>query len=226
MGNKRKIKKNKMEPFAIKDCALIAIATGVKVQNLRELRDKLATIHPESIYYHFWGALLHPRFEEPEFNNDFASWVYHGLHDPILAERLAVIDPSDFSNIEDLRQELIEVIEERLYEIEIIPWAKSDQQFHFIRSHIVIFDTHRRISKPEDLAETLPAFSLSSLFYHFIDARRRTPDAVDDFRAWLLGFGDTYSALCSAIATIDPYFTTLAELRDRLSGLFKAYFGG
>ncbi|HIE48161.1 TPA: hypothetical protein EYP84_04665, partial [Candidatus Bipolaricaulota bacterium] len=80
-----------MKPFKVKDCTLIAIATGVQAQNLRELREKVETVHPGSIYYHFWGGMLHSRFEEPEFNNDFAAWVRHALHDPVLAERLAVI---------------------------------------------------------------------------------------------------------------------------------------
>jgi len=215
----------KVEPFAVKDCTLIAIATGIHAQNLRELKDKILTIHPGSIYYHFWGGLLNPRFEEPEFNNDFAAWVYHSLHDPILAERLAVIDPTRFSDIEELRHELIDVIEERLYEIEIVPWAKTDEQFHFIRSQIVVFDTHKRIVDPKELANVLPSMSLGSIFYHFIDARRRTEEKIDDFRAWLKGFGDTYSDLCHLISAIDPYFVTLTELRQALSHLFKQYFG-
>lgn len=44
------------EPFAVKDCALIAIGTGERAQNLRELRDRLLTTHPACIYHHFWGG--------------------------------------------------------------------------------------------------------------------------------------------------------------------------
>ena len=69
------------EPFAIKDCALVSIATGRRAQNLRELRDNIVTIHPGSIYYHFWGVLLRPSFDDPEYNNDFAVWVRHALND-------------------------------------------------------------------------------------------------------------------------------------------------
>ena len=213
-----------IQPFAVKDCTLIAIATGIKAQSLREMRDKLADIHSGSIYYHFWGSLLSPRFNEPEFNNDFASWSYHALHDMILAERLAVIDPTHFRNIEDLRQEVIDVIEERLYEIESVPFAKSSQQFNFVRSQIVVFDTHKRIKKPEELSYTLQNFSSGNIFYHFIDARRRTEKNTDDFREWLNGFGEKYSELSNLIANIDPYFTTLPELRKNLSQLFKHYF--
>ena len=35
-----------MAPFVIKDCALIALATGKRVQNLKELRDHLEVVSP------------------------------------------------------------------------------------------------------------------------------------------------------------------------------------
>jgi hypothetical protein len=212
-----------IDPFAVKDCALISIATGERAQNLRELRDRLASTHPGCIYHHFWGGLLRPLFDDPEYQNDFAAWTFHGLHDTILAERLALIDPTDFSDLEDLRRELIEVIEERLDENEWVPWAKAGHQFQFIRSQIVVFDTRIRIKVPERLAELISSMSVSSIFYHFIDARRRTPWRIDDFSYWLAGFGDTYTDLLTHVASIDPYFTSLGELRSRLAAVFKEH---
>ena len=44
-----------------------------------------------------------------------------------------------------LRQELLEVIEQRLDETEIITWAELDTQFHFVSSQIIVFDTRERI---------------------------------------------------------------------------------
>ena len=212
------------EPFFIKDCALIAIATGKRAYNLRDLRDNLRTIHPCSIYYHFWGGLLRPRFDDPEYNNDFAAWVSHSLHDKKLAERLSIIDPKEFSTMEDLKQELIEVIEERMDEIEFLAWAKREERFDFIRSQIIIFDTQHKISKPQKFARFLPGMSVGSIFYHFIDARFRAPDAADDFRNWLKGFGNIYVDLRQQIKEIDPYFSTLTELRSKLANLFQEYF--
>jgi hypothetical protein len=216
---------NRVNQFTLRDCTLIAIATGRRAQNLRELRDGLGVVHQESIYYHFWGGLLHPRFDDPEFNNDFAAWVGEDLHEPRLAERLGVIDPTEHHNLEELRQELIDVIENRLDESDYVPWAKADKRFHFIRSKIVVFDTHHAIKEPRMLVPAAESMSLSSVFYHFIDARRRTPDRVDDFSTWLLGFGDDYESLRQQIVTIDPFFVTLAELRDKLRSLFDSYFG-
>jgi hypothetical protein len=210
--------------FAIKDCALVAIATGKKAQDLRELRDHLQSIAPGSIYYHFWGGRLRPRFDDPQYINDFATWTHYQLHDETLAERLSIVDPTDFEDLESLRQEIIEIVEHRIDEIQWPTWVNPDRQFHFIRSQIVVFDTGIQLANPGDLAERVPRMSLGSIFYHFIDARRRTPQAQDDFRAWLDAFGETHEQLCSQIASIDPYFVTLNELRGNLTRVFADYF--
>lgn len=209
----------------LKDCSILAIATGKRAQNSRELRDQLQLIDTSSIYYHFWGGLLRPKFDDPEYANDFAAWAHHGLHDDILAERLGVIDPTEFDTLEALRAELVEVIEARLDETEHVFWARSDQQFNFIRSRLVVFDTKHQISKPEQLPRILSAMSVSSLFYHFIDARRRTPDGVDDFRHWLSDvWGEPYEPLRSQLSEVDHYFTTLSELRHELTDLLRNFF--
>jgi hypothetical protein len=210
-------------PFAIKDCALAAISTKKRAQNLRELGDIIRTIHPGSIYYHFWGCLLRPRFDDPEYHNDFAIWAHNGIYDEKLAERLGIIDPTNFNSMEDLRQELVEVIEERLDESELVPWSKADHQFHFLRSQVVVFDTHRRIDQPEELLKTIPGMTISSIFYHFVDARRRSPDNADDLQAWLAAFDD-YKGLREKIAEVDTYFSSLDELREELTLVIAGHF--
>lgn len=210
------------EAFTLKDCALIAIATGQHAQTLRELRDRLETTPISCLYYHFWGGLLRPRFDDPEFQNDFAIWTRHSIHDKTLAERLALIDPTHFADLEDLRRELVDEIEERLDESEMLPWTKASQRFYFVRSQIVVFDTGKRVHEPGELKTLIPHLSAGSIFYHFIDARRRTPFGHDDFTEWLLGLGEEYNALRERIAIIDPYFTTLFDLRDELASVFDA----
>lgn len=211
------------EPFAVKDCALMALGTGERAQNLRELRDRLQTTHPACIYHHFWGGLLRPLFDDPEYQNDFAGWAWHGLRDARLAEKLALVDPNQCADLDDLRRELVEVIEERLEESEFIPWANTNQQFYFVRSQIVVFDTNLRILDPAMLRETLPRLSVGSIFYHFIDARRRTASRKDDFSEWLLGFGDRCTGMVQRLLAIDPYFSSLTELRRELEAVLKDY---
>lgn len=215
-----------VSPFEIKDCALIAKATGKKAQNLRELKEYLRNIGEDSIYYHFWGSLLRPRFDDPEYHNDFAIWAANSLHDKILAERLAVIDPTELHNLNQLRMEIIEIIEERLDEVDYPLWSKRDAQFEFICSQIVIFNTNKTLSKPMDFVEAIPAMSVGSIFYHFIDSRKRLADTIDDFQNWLVPFGKEYLELRFKISQIDPYFSSLTKIREELTVVFRNYFLG
>ena len=210
--------------FSIKDCALVALATGKKSRMLQEFRSQLFSIDSASIYHHFWGGLLQPRFEEREYNNDFAAWIWHGIHDPVLAERLAALAPAGFPDLETLRREIIELIDTRMDEMEHLIWARATRQFEFICSQIVVFDTGKRLERPAELATAIADLTTSSIFYHFIDARRRTSDGRDDFSDWLAGFGNEFVTLQKQLASVDPYFSSLSELRDELALLFASYF--
>lgn len=211
------------EPFTVRDCVLLAMATGRRAQALRDLREALLAVPGESIYYHFWGRLLRPRFDDTEFHNDFATWARQALHDLTLSERLSVVDPADYADIEELRAAVVDVIEERLEETDVV-FSRRDQQFHFRLGQTVVFNTPMRLTEPRALAEAVPAMSLGSIYYHVIDARRREPIRTDDFRAWLGQFGDRYEPLCARLAAIDPYFSSLAELRTELAAVFSAFF--
>lgn len=210
--------------FAVKDCALITIATGRKAINLAELRENLKVVSGDSIYHHFWGGLLAPRFEEREFNNDFAGWVRHSLREPELAERLAAIDPGQCRDIETIRQDILEVVDDRLDEKESSRWMPAAREFQFLHGQLVVFDTRRRLEEPGDLVEQIPKMSTSSIFYHFIDARRRVEDNSDDLSFWLRSFGTKHQELSAQLTAIDPFFSSLSQIRQELSQLFIAYF--
>lgn len=210
--------------FAIRDCALLALATGKKAAMLPEFLSLLQTAEPASLYFHFWGGLLNPRFEEREYNNDFAAWTRHHLHDAVLAERLAVVDPLDFTDLEHMRGMLVELVEERLEQAAYLYWVRADEPFEFIHSQIVVFDTDKIIEQPAQLVDVLSGLSTSSVFYHFIDARRRTANDHDDFSLWLSDLPGDYADLCQRLANVDPYFGSLSELRATLARTFTHYF--
>jgi hypothetical protein len=212
-------------PFLIRDCALITLATGRKANQLPEFRRELLEVDGSSIYHHFWGGLLQPRFEEREYNNDFAAWVRHGIHDGVLAERLAAMDPAPFTDMEALRYELLEQVETRLDEAEHLSWTRATQQFEFLSSQIVVLNTGRELRAPRDLLYAVPEMSTGSIFYHFIDARRRTADNSNDFSGWLAAFGGRCAPLCEALQGVDPYFGSLTDLRTRLTRVLREHMG-
>jgi hypothetical protein len=213
-----------VEPFAITDCAITSISTGEKAHNLRDMRDRLHRLtEPGTMYYHFWDGLLRPHFIDPEYRNDFAGWSYHELRDRILAERLSIVNPTNYNRMDDLRVKIIDIIEERMDEPDFIRWGDARHPFFFARSQMVLFDTDIRIETPEKLFEIIPKLSPSSIFYHFVDSRRRTAGRENDFSEWLWKFGEPYKTFADDIAAIDPYFNSLSELRNSLVDVFAEY---
>lgn len=211
--------------LAIKDCALVAIATGRRARDLRELRDGILEADAASIYYHFWGGLLRSTFDDPRYHNGFAIWVDHALHFSSLAERLSVIDPIDFHDMDSLRKRLVAVIDSELRPGEPCPEAPEDNFFDFIRSQIVVFRTSCTLADPVELPAALAGMSRSSIFYHFIDARRRTPASTDDFTCWLNDIDRSgYAELTTRLASIDPFFATLVETGEELTRAFEDHF--
>jgi hypothetical protein len=204
------------EPFEIKDCALLTLAVGKSAQNLRELRDRLAEVPAGSIVHHTWEAVLRPSFDDPQYRSDFALWAEHRLGDRVLAERIGTLDPLDFDDVEALRAALIERVEERLAELPWVPAVQPGGEFHFLRSQVVVFETGDRVDDPEALAAKVQNFGRGSIFYHFVEARRRSPNQEDDLSRWLAGRGEAAEAARRRLAAVDILFGSLADLRDRV----------
>jgi len=195
------------------DCASTTLSLGRTAHNLRELRDRIADVPARSLSHHFYEALLRPAFDDPEYRNDFALWARRHLHDGLLAERLGVIDPLEYQDLEPLRQHLLEVIEDRLSETIYVPAAAPGHEFHFLTSQLVILETGLTAATPAELAERIPKLPTGSIFFHFVEGRRRPPLRVDDFSAWLARWGPAFDRCRERIAAIDFHLWSLTEMR-------------
>ena len=200
--------------FHVKDCTIICRMGGVDpAVTLRELRERIKICPIESLYYHFCETLITPTFDDPEFRNDFAVWAANSLRDYVLAERLAIINPYGFVDLEQLRTRVLEILDERLSEMPYTPSVGMGDAFMFQQAATVVFDTGIKLGELADLARRLPEMSPSTIYYHFIEARRRTPDRVDDFTFWLQFCESCNRDLIEALADIDFYFLSLPELK-------------
>jgi hypothetical protein len=136
--------------------------------NLRELRERLLICPVECLFHHFCETHIRPSFDDPEFRNDFALWAARELQDRILAERLGIINPYTFSDLEKLRKDVVEIIDERLSEIDYVPWVHKDKGFRFMQAVTVVFSTGMQIHQPQDLVTAVMEMSLSTIYYHFV----------------------------------------------------------
>lgn len=203
--------------FKVRDCALITRMAGIaSAVNLRELRERIAVCPRESLYHHFCETLIRPSFDDPEFRNDFAVWAARHLRDRSLAERVGILNPYNFDHLEDLRDRLLDIIDDRLSELAHAAWIPAVEDFRFMRAATVVFDTGLELRSLSDLIGALPAMSNSSIYYHFVEARRRTPDKVDDFSSWLRELPEETGWLIQAFSHVDFYFLNLMELKSAL----------
>ncbi len=215
-----------MKPFRIKDCALVVRMADVRpALNLRELYDRISVCSVDSIYHHFCETTLRPSFDDPEYRNDFAVWSRYILNDEILAERLGILDPYDFGDMEELRRAVLEIIDDRLSDLSHIPSVNLDKAFEFLQAYTMVFDTRRDIVNPEDLPDAITQMTTSSLYYHFIEARRRVEGRLDDFTAWLLSWNGRGDSLIRTFSEVDFYFPNLKELQSELSGTTEISLG-
>ena len=208
-------------PFIIKDCAVVSLWTGRTARTLKELAKELKHIDESSIYHHVLGIYMRTPFVDP---NSFATWARHLLHDPLLAERLAMINPSEFNSLEELRQEILEIVEERLKNMDTPDSQVAQRPFYFQSSQMVVFDTGNEIRHPVELNSVISSMSLGSIFYHFIDALLRNKNGEDDFRIWLKEFGNKYKGLIEKLEVIDPHLLSLANTRRDIAFAVQQFF--
>jgi hypothetical protein len=210
------------EPFGVMDCSLVRCATGRACSNLRELLDAIRNVPDAVLEHHMMHCALEDHFELHEFPNDLARWCWTVLGDNVLGEQLALADPYRQPSTAALRATLVNVIEDRLWGLDHVPWCRPGLELHLVESHLIAYDTGERIFTATALTEAIERMALRSLFYHVHDARRRTAGQSDDFSSWLENRGEEAS-LVATLRGIDFYFLNLSQLRQALVEAFRHY---
>lgn len=208
--------------FRLYDCSLVREATGEFCSNLRELHGALSRMPDAVLEHHMLRCALEDHFELYEFPNDLARWCWEELGDRVLGERLGLIDPYRLPSLDNLRLELLEVVEDRLWSFAQPLQARPGSELHLVGSQLVSFDTGVRFSSLASLVEALPRVSRRTLFYHVHEGRRRTGGTTDDFTAWLESI-NAPADLVRELRQIDFYFLNLNQLRAALLEVFSRH---
>ena len=212
-------------PFWFREYFLMPMPIGKKAVNLRELLQALRELDESVLYYHIFQSRLAITQSAEEYPNEFARWAANDLQDAKLAEKLSSFDPFDYENLTQLRQSVVDILEEYLWDIQYIPWARYGFEFHFCEASTVVMNSQICARTLIEFCEGLHKVGLGSLFYHFFEARWRLGVRnVDDFSYWIeTNFG--LPELVAAIRGIDIYFYSLREIRDTLLGLIHQHLG-
>lgn len=208
-------------PFGFVACLELKEFVGVRAENERQLADLIDEVSLDSIYYHTHGFFLRHKFVAGAYPNDFATWAAVQVRDRVLGERLAMVDPSNFQNLQALREELVSVIDDHLRGLRLIPGVLLGEPFEFIQSRIVEIPTGIQVRTLKEFRETLLDVDVSAIYFHLVEARMRLGRGQNDFAAWL-EHGLDLPDLAAKVRAVDPYAGSLERARTRLIQLCDA----
>jgi trehalose synthase-fused probable maltokinase len=202
-------------PFGFVACLELREFLGLRAENERRLADLIDEVPLDSIYYHTHGFFLRHKFVAGAYPNDFATWAAVQVRDPVLGERLAMVDPSEFTNLHDLREELVSVIDDHLRGLQMVPGVILGEPFEFIQSRIVEIPMGIEVRTLQEFRDALLTVDVSAIFFHLIEARLRLGRGQNDFAAWV-EHGLDLPELAAALRAVDPYAGSLERARSRI----------
>jgi len=207
--------------FRFYECFALTTLTGRRAANIVEFVEILKSASPEAIFHHMHQYFLKPHAVEPEFPNDFAVWVSESLGEPLLAEALANVNPFEFTNIEDLRAELLRIIEEYLTKYPPPRPVLPGREFMFNEGITIVIPTGIE-SGPllHEFAAKLKEVDYSSIYFHFYESRLRFGRPVDDFSEFLSTSLER-PGIAARIKSLDPYMYSTEVLRAKIIGLIE-----
>ncbi len=202
-------------PFGFVACLELKEFVGLRAENERQLADLIDEVSVDSIYYHTHGFFLRHKFVAGAYPNDFATWAAIQVRDRVLGERLAMVDPANFQNLQALREELISVIDDHLRGLQFVPGVLFGEPFEFIQSRIVEVPTGIQVRTLKEFREALLDVDVSAVYFHLVEARMRLGRGQNDFAAWLEQ-GLDLADLAAKVRAVDPYAGSLERARTRL----------
>ena len=206
-------------PFLFVGCWELREMLGRSARDEQQLLEAIEEIPLDSIYYHTHSFFLRHKHIAGPYPNDFATWAAIQVRDRVLGEKLGVLDPYDFENLESLRAEIVTIIEEHLSQLQIIPRAIYGEPFHFMQSRIIEVPTGLQARTLTEFRETLATIDVSVIYYHTFEAILRLGRKKGDFAVWIeeqLGLPE----LAQKISKLDPYMTSLENIRNRIIKIF------
>ncbi|MBI5604377.1 MAG: hypothetical protein HY879_13605 [Deltaproteobacteria bacterium] len=215
------ILKKAENPFAFTACWELKEMLGRTARDERQLVEIIEEIPLDSVYYHTHGFFLRHQYIAGPYPNDFATWAAIQVRDHVLAEKLGILDPFEYENLESLRLEIINIIEDHLSRLPVIPRTIYGEPFHFMQSRIIAAPTGLEAWDMADFCAILSSTDSSVVYFHTFEAMLRLGRREGDFPFWIESqLGET--ELATAISQIDLYMSTLESIRKQIISLCNA----
>lgn len=204
-----------MNAFNFKGCIEIKELLGKKAGDELELLELIEEAPVDSIYYHMHSYFLRHRYIAGPYSNDFANWTAVQVRDRVLGEKLASVTPERFKSLEDIRMELIRIIDDHLSTIHAIPFVVHGEPFYFMKSIIIEVPTDVSVSSFQEFKGALKQIDISAIYNHIFEARLRVRKGRSDFSIWLEETPGKQE-LAKNFEAVDSYMYSLEGLRNKL----------
>jgi hypothetical protein len=202
-------------PFLFTGCWELRQMLGRSARDERQLLDAIEDVPLDSIYYHTHGFFLRHKYIAGPYPNDFATWAAIQVRDRVLGEKLGVLDPYEFVDLESLRAAIVAIIEDHLSHLQIIPRVIYEEPFHFMQSRITAIPTGLESRTLTEFREILASVDASVIYYHTFEAILRLGRRNGDFAIWIEQQLEL-KELAEKIGHLDPYMTSLEAIRHRI----------
>ena len=202
-------------PFQFVTVSYLTRIENQSAMNLAELRDGLEKCSEGSIFYHTFQSLERHHFLTEGFSNDFAQWVLAALNYPVLAEQLAEPDIRGYLSLNDLRSDLLRIVDDYCKGHSEQIDRMAFEPFYFCESVEVTIPHTAEAWTLEDFRRELEHLGNQSFHYHFLVSRLRLGLRTNDFSVWFekeLGL----PTLAQRTNHIDVYTNTVEGARARL----------
>jgi hypothetical protein len=209
-----------MHEFLLMGCIEIKELLGQRADDEAELLELIKEAPADSIYYHTHSYFLRHPYLAGAYPNDFANWAAIQVRDRVLGEKLGEITPSGNKSLEDVRVELIDIIDAHLCAIKIVPSVVYGQPFYFMQSRIIEVSTGLQVGSLEEFRQALKIVDASAIYNHLFEARLRDRKGRSDFSIWLDEVLNK-KELADKFEKIDSYMYSLEGLRLKLLDLLK-----
>lgn len=170
-------------PFRFVSCMELREVLGKRAMDEHRLLELIEEVPADSIYYHTHSYFLRHAYTQQLYSNDFATWVVLYAQDRLLGERLGVLDPFDFSDIEQLRDEILRIMSEHLNH-STVPRCVVSEPFEFIRSHIIEIPLGLEARTLCEFHDALANVEVGAVYNHVCEARMRKRQLSVDFARW------------------------------------------
>jgi len=214
--------KKARKKFKFYSYTLLISPTGQKASNLREFLNILEQAEDRVIFHHLYQS--HIRYDQKigEFPSDYANWVAYELEDIALAEKLANFNPYDYKTVNEARKVLIEIIEEYVWDLPTIPWARPGSEFYFSSATTIVLPLGIEAANLKEFRDALDNIPDSSLYFHFYESRKiKKEKKYDDFSQWIEN-NFKKNELVKKIRGIDFYFFSVGETRKKLISILDS----